>query len=152
MAEHHTPTNPGYEVSDVSTPPIWKFLAYLFLITFGSIGWMYAMFVALKSYNEAQDVAPTTMEQQRMLPTGTRLQVNEPQDLKTYRAKEAEAISSYAWEDKSVKVVRIPVARAMEIVAEKGLPKFEVAPVKPGVATAKPAASAKPAAAAKETK
>lgn len=143
MAEHHTPTNPGYEVSDVETQPIWRFLGYLFAITFVSMGLMYGMFVALKSYNEAQDLAPTTMEQQRVLPSGTRLQVNEPLDLKTYRDKEAKAISSYAWEDKSVKVVRIPVARAMEIVAEKGLPKFEVVPAKPGSAAAKPAAAAK---------
>ena len=134
MAEYPPPTHPGYEVSDVNTQPIWKFLGYLFLITFASMGLMYAMFLGLKSYNEDQDAAPTAMEEQRVLPAGTRLQVNEPQDLKTYREKEAKANSSYAWEDKTVKVVRIPVARAIEIVAEKGLPKFEVPNVKPDAA------------------
>ena len=130
MAEHHPPTHPGYEVTDVPTPPIWRFLGYLFAITFASIALTYGMFQVLKSYNEAQDAPPTAMEQQRTLPSGTRLQVNEPQDLKTFRANEAKAINSYAWEDKNVKVVRIPVSRAMEIVAEKGLPKFEVKEIK----------------------
>ena len=150
MAEHHspnhpTPGNPGYEVSDVSTPPIWKFLGYLFAVTFGSIALMYGMFVGLKSYNDSEEPEATVMEQQRSLPAGTRLQVNEPQDLKTFRTKEAKAISSYTWEDKSVNAVRIPVSRAMEIVAEKGLPKFEVPPVKgaTGSAAARPAAAAK---------
>ena len=146
MAEHLPPAHPGYEVSDVSTPPIWKFLGYLFVITFASIGLMYAMFLGLKSYTASEDKAsePTMMQEQRTLPTGTRLQVNEPQDLKTYRAKEAKANNTYSWEDKTVKVVRIPVSRAMEIVAEKGLPKFEVTAAKPGaVAAAKPAAPAK---------
>ena len=130
MAEHQTPTNPGYEVTDVATPPIWKFLGYLFAVTFGSIALMYGMFYGLKGYNESQEPEPTAMEQQRSLPAGTRLQVNEPQDLKTYRAKEEKALNSYGWEDKSVDAVLIPVSRAMEIVAEKGLPKFEVPPVK----------------------
>lgn len=142
MSEHHPPANPGYEVTDVHTPPIWKFLGYLFLITFGSIALMYGMFYALKGYNESQDAAPTAMEQQRVLPSGARLQVNEPQDLKTYKANQEKVLNSYGWEDKAVKVVRIPVSRAMEIVAEKGLPKFEVKETKGGAAAAaKPAAT-----------
>lgn len=129
--QHPAAGHPGYEVTDIQTPPIWRFLSYLFLITFTAIALMYGMFQAMKSYNEARDATPTAMEQQRSLPGGARLQVNEPEDLKTFRAREQEAISKYAWEDKAAKVVRIPVSRAMEIVAEKGLPKFEVAPVKP---------------------
>jgi hypothetical protein len=57
MAEHHPPTNPGYELSDVSTPPIWKFLGYLFIITFASIALMWAMFQGLKSYTDSEDKA-----------------------------------------------------------------------------------------------
>lgn len=142
---HHAAGHPGYEVTDVHTPPIWKFLSYLFAITFTAIALMYGMFYLLKGYNEASDATPTAMEQQRSLPANTRLQVNEPQDLKTFRAKEQATISNYAWEDKAAKVVRIPVARAMELVAEKGLPQFEVSPVKPGTPAAKPAAPAKAA-------
>ena len=142
---HHAAGHPGYEVTDVHTPPIWKFLSYLFVITFTAIALMYGMFHLLKGYNEASDGVPTAMEQQRSLPVGTRLQVNEPQDLKTFRAKEQAAVTTYAWEDKSAKVVRIPVARAMELVAEKGLPKFDVPSVKPGTPAAKPAAPAKAA-------
>lgn len=143
MPEHHPPTNPGYETTDIHTPPVWRFLLYLFLITFVSIGLMYGMFYVLKGHNEAQDPAPTAMEQQRSLPIGTRLQVNEPQDLKTYRANQEKATTSYGWENKPVKVVRIPVARAMEIVAERGLPKFEVPAAMPAAKPATPAREAK---------
>lgn len=134
MSEQLPPVNPGYEASDVPTPPVWRFLGYLVLITFAAIGLMYGMFQVMKSYNEARDAEPTVMEQQRTLPSGARLQVNEPWDLKQFKAKEEQILTSYGWEDKSVNAVRIPVARAMEIVAGKGLPKFEVPPVKAAAA------------------
>jgi hypothetical protein len=38
------------------------------------------------------------------------------------RAAEDAALDSYGWVDKDAGIVRIPVDRAMEILAKKGLP------------------------------
>jgi hypothetical protein len=55
-------------------------------------------------------------------PPEPRLLVNEPADLKAVRREEEQVLDSYAWVDKARGIVRIPVARAMELVAKEGLP------------------------------
>ena len=57
-------------------------------------------------------------------PPGPRLQVNPEIDLAAFRAQEEGVLSTYAWLDKEHGIVRIPVAEAMRIVAERGLPVF----------------------------
>lgn len=44
-------------------------------------------------------------------------------DLERFRAQEEETLSTYGWVDRQKGVVRIPIERAMEIVAREGLPK-----------------------------
>jgi hypothetical protein len=41
------------------------------------------------------------------------------------RAEEQEKLSSYGWVEPNAGVVRIPVERAMELLAERGLPTRE---------------------------
>lgn len=62
------------------------------------------------------------------------LQIAPEIDLKEFRAREDAELSSYGWIDRTTGVVRIPVERAMELVAQRGLParsptnKTEVGP------------------------
>ncbi len=61
----------------------------------------------------------------RAAPSGPplpRLQVSPPADLQAFRAREEAELSSYGWINKTAGVVRVPIARAMELVLEKGLP------------------------------
>lgn len=51
-----------------------------------------------------------------------RLQVSPPTDLAELRAAEDKILQTYDWVDKERKAVRIPIDRAMEILAERGLP------------------------------
>lgn len=72
------------------------------------------------------------------------------QDLLDLRAKEDQALNSYGVADKAAGTVRIPLARAMELVlaeAKEGKPKYPVAPyaVKKVEDAAAPAAPAAPA-------
>jgi hypothetical protein len=47
----------------------------------------------------------------------------EPQlDLAEFRLRQAKLLSSYGWVDREAGVVRIPIDRAMDLVAERGLP------------------------------
>jgi hypothetical protein len=50
------------------------------------------------------------------------LQLNPAEDLKNFRASEDTELSSYGWINRTAGVVRIPVARAMALVLERGLP------------------------------
>ncbi|MEO5935878.1 MAG: hypothetical protein ABIP81_01555 [Terriglobales bacterium] len=58
---------------------------------------------------------------QAQFPT-PRLQDDNTRDLKAMRANEDKLLHEYTWIDKNSGAVRIPVSRAMEILAERGLP------------------------------
>jgi len=51
-----------------------------------------------------------------------RLEENERQEINQFRLGEEETLNSYGWVDQSAGVVRIPIERAMELIAERGLP------------------------------
>jgi len=55
-------------------------------------------------------------------PPEPRLQSKPVMDLKEFRAAEDAILTSYGWVDPDKGVVRIPVERAMELVAKEGLP------------------------------
>ncbi|HUS20259.1 MAG TPA: hypothetical protein VMZ25_11475 [Terriglobales bacterium] len=72
-----------------------------------------------------------------------RLQDDDVRDMHMLRANEDKMIGGYTWIDKNGGVVRIPVSRAMEVIAERGLPN--VAPETTQSGAAKPASPATPA-------
>jgi hypothetical protein len=61
------------------------------------------------------------------LPPEPRLQVNAPEDLKKLREEEDSVLNSYGWVDKQKGIVRIPIDRAIEILARRGLPPLKPA-------------------------
>jgi len=65
-------------------------------------------------------------------PPEPRLQGNPQLDMRKLREAEDAVLNHYAWVDPDRGIVRIPVERAMEIVAQKGLPKFKAAERNPG--------------------
>ncbi|MCL6508251.1 MAG: hypothetical protein K6T59_14635, partial [Bryobacteraceae bacterium] len=56
------------------------------------------------------------------LPPAPRLQVDPATDLENLRKAEAAVLNSYGWVDRKAGIVRIPIDRAMEVLAERGLP------------------------------
>ena len=68
--------------------------------------------------------APETRTAPRVskVPPAPRLQENPRIDLRAIRAEENKQLDSYGWIDREHGVVRIPVARAMDILAQRGLP------------------------------
>ncbi len=51
-----------------------------------------------------------------------RLETNEPSEITSFRVQEEQTLNSYGWVDQSAGVVRIPIDRAMELLAQRGLP------------------------------
>ncbi len=56
------------------------------------------------------------------LPPLPRLQTTPNVDLRAFRDREAQVLTTYGWVDKEKGVVRIPIDRAIDLVAERGLP------------------------------
>jgi len=61
----------------------------------------------------------------RKLPPAPRLQVAPALDLRQMRAAEEQVLDSYAWIDRSSGTVRIPISRAIDLLAGRGLPAGE---------------------------
>jgi hypothetical protein len=55
-------------------------------------------------------------------PAGPRLLTNEPANLRQFRTEQTEALTRYGWVDQANNVVRVPISRAIELVADRGLP------------------------------
>jgi hypothetical protein len=51
-----------------------------------------------------------------------RLQVSAPLDLSKFRKREEAELNTYGWVNRTSGVVRIPIARAMDLVLKRGLP------------------------------
>jgi hypothetical protein len=58
-------------------------------------------------------------EQGERLPPAPRLQEDPLADLAALRAREARQLEGYAWVDRAAGRVRIPIERAMELLAEE---------------------------------
>lgn len=59
----------------------------------------------------------------RQTPPKPRLQSDPPQELAAFREKEDHTLTHYEWVDRSKQVVRIPIDRAIHLLAERGIPE-----------------------------
>jgi len=113
-----------YERKDLDPRSIALFgagLALVLVLTAGLITLLYQY--AAKRYLLRQPPAPPIGVTREA--TAPQLQVNGPADLRAMRAAEDRALNSYGWVDRNAGTVRIPIDRAIEILAEKGLPARE---------------------------
>jgi hypothetical protein len=124
--EHRTghTTEPAYEASDVSLVPIAGFLVILFSATAASffVGWL--CFRYLISTIERNDPAlpPMAAARKETGPPSPHLLLDEPSYVRGVREGEHDALEGYAWADKQHGKARIPIERALDLVAEEGLP------------------------------
>ncbi len=112
----------GHEHRDVD----FRKVAFVGAGIFGLIG--VALLLSVLTYNGWRMLSPSpgakaeTFTVPRALPPDPRLQVSPGTDLARLRASEDSVLLRYAWVSKDSGLVRIPVARAMELLAERGLP------------------------------
>jgi hypothetical protein len=66
------------------------------------------------------------------LPPEPRLQPNPSQDMRQMRAAEDAILHQYAWIDPDKGIVRIPIGRAMDLMAQRGFPVLPKPGVPPG--------------------
>ena len=117
-------TPPGnYERADFPTRPILVSLAAMCAIVIFVFLAMYALgrgFVAysVRTGPKANPLAASAPQ----LPPAPRLQNAPTRDIAQMRAAEDEVLNHYAWLDKQAGTVRIPIQRAIDLLADRGLP------------------------------
>jgi hypothetical protein len=106
-----------YEHRDVNTWAVGKFAIGLALLCILSVGLLLGVF----KYFEAREGGSRPKSELNVdtskLPPSPRLQVTPVEDLAKIRAAEELELNSYGWVDRQKGAVRIPIARAMELLA-----------------------------------
>lgn len=136
----------GHEPTDADLGSAWRL--YFLMLAFLALVFV-ALWYALGAWGAAvtRREAPTPPLAQRTgdrLPPAPRLQTTPYLDLEQYQEAQRQVLERYAWVDKQNGIAQIPVERAIELVAERGLPAL---PPVPAPAPA-PGASASPEGAA----
>ena len=114
--------SPGYELSDLRPGYIALFgIALTAVIVVAAV--ITSLLIHFKAAEQSRQETPVPrLAGEREATPGSRLQVDGNKELRQMRMAEDAALNSYGWVDKSSGSVRIPIERAMEILAKKGLP------------------------------
>ena len=126
MDENKHP-NIGHETTDVNVWAVGKFAIGLVVVCVVSIALLFGLLKFFQSREETS--VANTVEPTKIFPQ-PQLQKTPIPDLKAIRAEEDKLLSGYAWVDQPKGVVRIPVDRAIEVLAQRGLPTRGEAPKK----------------------
>jgi hypothetical protein len=150
MAADHAHGRPAatpplnHELSDADPGPILRFLAFLVAATVV----IALLVVPFYNYLERREAAEKTARYpmsltgvERPVPPTPRLQTYPFQDIKALRQHDRPLVGSYEWVDRNAGTVRIPVERAMDLLAERGLP-YRKGGQSPAASASGPASSA----------
>lgn len=137
-----------HETSDANLGGVERLIFVTFAFLACVFALIYVVYFQLKAREARLDTPPPAIaaRQGDRLPPLPRLQTTPVPDLKQFRAAEDAALNTYQWVDRQAGIAQVPIARAIELIAERGLPP-KPAPPAPQDAAA-PAAATQPAPAA----
>lgn len=127
MAEHSPhgpqPTEP-FDDRELQARPILQVGIWTAVLVAVAIVFVFFFYPFLIRMEQAGDPprSPIPEAAQQPLPPEPRLQPSPERELAAYRAEQAARATSYGWVDREAGVARIPVERAMELLAARGLP------------------------------
>jgi hypothetical protein len=129
----------GHELRDLPPARIALFGVALAVIIVSVLFITYALFQRFQAGETRARPLPSPLSYSQEPTPEPRLEVNPGVELKTMRAEEDEILKSYDWIDRDRGIVRMPIDRAIDVLAEKGLPvraaeKDELAGAKPNPA------------------
>ncbi len=115
------PPGLGHEHQDVTTRPIVLAGVGLIIFLIIVVGLMLGLydFFAARAARLSPPANPLAAAEGPRLPPEPRLQVHPVGDLHELREAESNILDHYAWVDKSAGVVRIPIARAIDVMAAR---------------------------------
>jgi hypothetical protein len=91
------------------------------------MGLMFVWFVDTRESVSAPQF-PLAVGQEQRLPAGPRLQRFPANEIVDFRQRESRELNSYGWIDRNAGTVYIPIAEAMRLTVERGLPSRAPAP------------------------
>ena len=140
MTNQPTPNQPinhdGFEQEDLSSRSALYFLAGLVLVCLVVYLIVFGMYRFLDSYATAHqppmspmvtpeaDTRAVTPQNAETFPQ-PRLEENERTQFRSFIEDQDRKLATYDWVDKDRGTVRIPIDRAMELIAQRGLPVHE---------------------------
>jgi hypothetical protein len=139
MTEREHNHGTAYETEDFSVPAIIASLVALGVIGIAVYFIVLGMYKFLDRY-EAEHVSENPMvaaepdtrkatdPQVEATFPNPRLQKNDVKDMREQIEAEENLLERYSWVDESAGTVRIPIERAIELTAERGLPVRQAAP------------------------
>src|SRR5450759_3797506 len=123
--KHPNAPRAGHETTDVNVWAVGKFAIGLVIVCAVSIGLLFGLLKFFQSREETR--VANTVEPVKLFPE-PQLQKTPILVLKAIRAEEDKLLNGYAWVDAKQGVVRIPVDRAIEVLAKRGLPSRNEVP------------------------
>jgi hypothetical protein len=127
MDEIKHPQDPhaGHETTDINVWAVGKFAIGLVIVCVVSLLLLFGLLRFFQSREETS--VANTVEPVKLFPE-PQLQKTEILDLKALHAEEDKLLNGYAWVDPKQGIVRIPVDRAIEVLAKRGLPSRSEVP------------------------
>ena len=126
------PKGPSHTEGDgINYRGVVVFMAILAVTTFICQGIVVGMFKYFDRAAATSGAARATMAVPAgAMPPPPNLLTDEPANLKNFRTNEEQTLDAYAWQDKNAGVVRLPIARAKELLLERGFPTVGETPAK----------------------
>jgi hypothetical protein len=124
MAEPNVPSKTietGHELSDLSPKNIAIFGVSLVMMVLIVLWVCYELFQHYSTVSMKTEVPPSPLSYTREPTPEPHLLVVPGQELKAMRAAEDSLLNSYAWVDREKGIVRIPIQRAIDILAQGGI-------------------------------
>src|ERR1700723_3740293 len=120
-----------FDHGEVNYNALTKFAIGLILATIFSAGLVLGLFQYLLHREGGVPASriESPAQDARQLPPEPRLEETPMTDLQEMRAAEDQVLHSYGWSDQQNGIVRLPIDRAMELIAQRGLPvRKEIGP------------------------
>lgn len=119
--EHDPPQDPStrFESKDINATAV-------FLTGIGVLLVMWVVVVLIMPlfsyFKTERGIGPIVKELPARVPPEPRVQPNPRADLHEFRAREISALNSYNWVDRKKNVISIPIDRAIQLLAQRGVP------------------------------
>jgi hypothetical protein len=119
--DEHEPLH--HEESDVDSRAILRFSVGLVVVMVGVYAAVWLIFQAFDRREASAGVRdfPLSVERNE-IPPQPRLQIEPRQELRDLQQRDERLLNSYGWADREAGLVRIPIAEAMRLTVERGLP------------------------------
>jgi hypothetical protein len=127
-----TPPGSTYEHSDARTWLIAKFMFWLAVtavLSHVGLGFMYEMLIQQGERRDEGEIRyPLAAGQQDRLPPVPRLQQSPENERFDFQRQENDLLNTYGWQNREAGTVHIPIAEAMRLTLERGLPSRPLEP------------------------